>query len=77
MYFKEPSIYYKKTGIYEYYNLKINKNNKCVLNRYFNMQCYNLDDVIKERDEFLATNAELFEYIKKERLLLRRLGVKL
>ena len=37
------------------YRLQINRNCKIVFNKYYNMNKYTLDDVIKERNEFLST----------------------
>lgn len=81
MEFGEKHIHYTKKEIngssYEYYNIRIIKNNRVVLSRYLNMEVYTLDEAIAERDAFLAENKDKFEFEKEQRKILRGLGIKI
>ena len=81
MEFGEKPIHYTKKEIngssYEYYNIRIIKNNRVVLSRYLNMEVYTLDEAIEERDAFLAENKDKFEFEKEQRKILRGLGIKI
>ena len=75
--FKEKNIYYSKKGIYEYFNIIINKNNKRVFTRYLNTEVYTIEEAREMRDKFLEDNKEKFEFEKQQRKMLRKMGIKI